>query len=163
MSQVCCPQCRSEKLSLIGGMLISPEGVPYKEGLHLADIAPEKVHVAREFLRCDTCRMQFKLADGQAAAGIDVKAALWEVTEHGVRVPIICPRCGNQDHFVRSVLELVRKDEDVLINDGKAEVQFIGGGVVVDHRAVLTYACGEDGCTGEIALFSNEFHIVHTN
>lgn len=162
MADVCCPVCRSEEIRIIGAVLVSPEGEPYRPGLHLKDMDPSQIHLTREFLRCEECKEQFQLSVAQKAAGMEVEEVVWEVTERGVRVPIICPKCHNQKHFVRTVLELVRKDEDVLVEKGEAEVQFVGGDVVVDHRAILTYACGKAECDGQISLFTNDFHIVHT-
>ena len=162
MSDACCPHCRSTELLLVGAVLLNPEGYPYRKGLRLSDFDTKHISVSREYLRCKACGKEFKADDARKASGEDVEDATWELTEHGVRVPVICPVCDNRSHFVRTVLELVRKDEDVLIKDGEPELQFVGGNVAVDHRAVLEYKCGAEECEGTVQLFTNDFHIVHS-
>lgn len=162
MTTPCCPYCRSEDLKLIGALLIHPTGAPYESDMRMSDMEPEDVHVTREFLRCVACKKEFKATEAHKAAGEDVQDVAWEVTQHGVKIPIVCPECGNQEHFVRTVLELVRKDEDVVVEDGVPELQFVGGDIVVDHRAHLHYRCGNEDCDGVVELFTNDFHIVHS-
>jgi len=158
----CCPTCRSEDVSLIGGILVGTQGVPLNDHVILEDLVATQPTITNELLYCNQCNKHVLLHDAKRAAGLPVAAYLWEHNAVGNKIPIVCPKCANSTAFIRSVLVRGRGEQEVTISEGEVE-DVVDENIVVDDTVVLAYLCDMDECEGEIQLRDEDDYTLSRN
>lgn len=153
----CCPNCRSTELRIVGCVLLGPEGVALTD-----DVSPElflsnDFAVTRELVRCNECSHRATLDDARTAADLPTTNVLWEDTRHNIKRPVVCPACGNAEHFVREVIRVKRESEYVYVEESCAVVKDPGGDPELLEEIRLQYQCAADNCEGVILLHTGEF------
>lgn len=154
-----CPECRSDKLRLVGFFMLGPGGVPYDPNVTVETVLKEgDFSMARELVRCTDCNARSTLEDAKAAAGLASNAIYWAMTDSGIKKPIVCPKCKNSEYFVREVIKSVRASQIVTIeSETKVYVAEETGDPQVDDIVVFEYQCNMQECDGVIRLRSHDY------
>jgi len=153
----CCPNCRSTELRIVGCFLLGPEGVPLDGSVTPELLLSSDFAVTRELVRCTDCSHRDTLEDARIAANLPTHNVLWENTDHGIRKPIVCSICGNQEHFVREVVRVRRETEYVTVLDGEATVTDTGGAPIAGAEVRLQYTCALEECDGVVVLRQGDY------
>lgn len=155
-----CPSCRSSELRLIGCVLLGPEGVPLSGATTQTLLNNPDFAITRELVRCVTCNQRSTLDDARKAAELATDNVLWENTEHNLKRPIVCHKCGNKEHFIRRVVKSVEELEVIAVDNGVPQVVDIGGDPEITNAITLKYTCAVDNCGGEIPLFTATYTLA---
>ena len=151
----CCTKCRSVNLRLIGGVWVGTQGVEYDGAALTRETLLKLIEsggsFTRELMFCTSCGTSCLLSEAKEAAGIEAKDYLWQGTDVGTNVPIICPECSNSTEFIRRVTRLASVEEEVTIKQGEVETANISA-VNVEDEIVTAFECGVMDCSGEIIL-----------
>lgn len=162
----CCPNCRSEKLSLIGGVFISTEGTPFKgtdlNQKAILDFIKMGGAFTRELLFCIDCNKQCLLAKAKEAASLPKDEYFFQGTDVGTSVPIRCPVCNNSTAFTRRVLRSVEITEELVIGLTEIKEVVSVSDPVIQDEVVLSYQCDLAECQGEIILHRGEYGLALT-
>lgn len=150
----CCPQCRGTDLKLIGGVWVGTQGTDYVgvvDKAALLKLIESGGSFTRELMFCTTCDTRCLLADAKEAAQIVTKDYLWQGTDVGTTVPIICPECQNSVDFIRDVTRLGFFEEEVIIENGEIKTTVVATSDI-DDEIVTAFRCGLPECSGQIIL-----------
>lgn len=146
---------------MVGCFLLGPEGVPLPEGHATPEmLLSSDFAVTRELIRCVTCNECATLDDARTAADLPTQNVLWEDTEHNIKMPVVCPVCQNQQHFVKQIIRASIVDELVEIQDGKVVSTTLGGDPALFQEISLRYLCDIEECDGVVVLHSAGYDLV---
>lgn len=152
-TKACCPYCHGTDLYLVGFFLLGPEGVPYSAQVNLKAVAAGDFAMTRELLRCDACGKNSTLENAQRAAKLPVSAAYWEMTDKGIKRPVVCPKCQNTTHFVRDAVKVVETQEIVeVVSPTDVTIHGMSSDAVTREVVATKYWCNEEACDGCVSI-----------
>lgn len=157
-----CPECRSDKLRLVGFFMLGPGGVPYDTNVSIETILNEgDFSMARELVRCTDCNARSTLEDAKAAAGLESNAIYWAMTDHNIKKPVVCPKCKNSKYFVREIIKAIRSTQVITVeSDTNVRIEEESGDPQIDDTVVFEYQCNMQDCDGVIKLRSHDYALT---
>jgi len=137
--------------------LLGPEGVPVDETVTPELLLSSDFAVTRELVRCAECSHRATLDDARVASNLPTTNVLWEDTDLNIKKPIVCPKCGNAEHFAREVVRAVQESELIKIEECKATVVDRGGDPEILDEVRRRYLCVMADCGGEVVLHTEDY------
>jgi hypothetical protein len=147
-----CPNCGSDELYLIGAVLRGKVGIKYTGDVKasLEEISPEILEGA---VVCKNCKHQTGTNVLNALNDLQSGDCMWENTEFGTKLPIVCPICSNKKVFTKVILEQ-RTRAVTYAPDEQGVYRPQDQGLVLGdvEQLVVKYTCDVDNCNGVINL-----------